>query len=539
MDPNGDALTEARLDAEIRAAGLTLAEAERAAMAPLWRENLARRDALRAVRFELDEPTFAALPPRAERAAVLPLGIGAAPADDPGDPCLASAADQAALIAAGRLSSEALVRATLDRIARHDPFLRAFVTLRPEEAIAAARAADEALARGAGRSPIHGLPVAIKDCIAVGGWPMTAGSAAFAGRVPQADSAAVARLRAAGAVILGTTAMHEFGAGPARRDGPLATGRNPWDPALIPGGSSSGSAVALAAGLASLALGTDAAGSARIPAAYCGLVGFKPTFGAVDRTGCAMFVWALDTIGPMARTVTDTTLLTEAVSDLRIGGAALEGGVRGLRLGVLRRYYLDAPDVRDDVRAATEAAFAVLRSAGAEIVDVDMPSIDLNDAVYTTLLSESFAVHEPLLAERSADYSDWFRVQLHAAAVHSAGDHIRARRMQARLVREAQAVLGKVDALVFPGQASPATPFGASFIGALTQPRSRFTRPWNITGFPAAAVPCGLSVEGLPLSLHVVGRPHDEAMVLRVARAFERETPWHRMRPDPSRWTDA
>lgn len=525
---------EAALRDELRAVGLVIGAEDFARVLPVWEENLPRRAALRAERFGLDEAPHMAAPDRTEavlrqpaRQKVLTGSTGTL------DLCELDLVEQAELLRRRKLSARELTSAYLDRMNRHDPFLRAYVSV-AERTMDEARRADREIKAGKIRSALHGVPVAIKDHIAVAGLRMTCGSRLFAEHWPARDAAATARLREAGAIIIGTNTMHEFGAGPALPDGDLATGRNPWDPSRIPGGSSSGSAVAVAAGLCSAALGTDSAGSVRIPAAYCGVVGLKPSYGWISREGVAPYCWSLDTPGILARGVRDGAAMFGAMTGHAIQD--LEAGVRGMRIGVLRRYFLDAPDIRDDVRAATGAAFALLRRLGAKLVTIDIPSVDRNDAIYTTFCAEAYALHAGNLRERAGAYSDWFRTQLYAAATATADDLLRARRLQGRMLREALAALGKVDALILPGQAEPATPFGSSFRPALTQARTRFTRPWNITGLPAIAVPCGFSQEGLPLSLQIVGRPFDEATVLRVARAYERETNWRHRRPDSSKW---
>jgi aspartyl-tRNA(Asn)/glutamyl-tRNA(Gln) amidotransferase subunit A len=336
--------------------------------------------------------------------------------------------------------------------------------------------------------------------------------------------------------------MHELGAGMAASDGDWATGRNPYDPDRIPGGSSSGSAVGVAAGMAPCALGTDAAGSVRMPAGNCNLVGLKPTFGLLSRDGLLPYCWALDTIATMTRTVTDAGFLLEACLGVSGSGAfthSLEAPLNARRIGVPRRYFWDRDDLRSDVRSRCEEALSVLAGAGATLVEVDLPSVTWNDAIYTTLLAETYSIHGAGLRATPDLYGPWFRLHGLAGALVTADDLNRAHRLRARLAAEACAAFGDVEALVIPGQAVPATPFSTSFAKALTQPRSQFMRPWNVTGLPAIAVPCGFSEDGLPLSISFAGPYFGEAALLSIAAAYERETAFGRQRPNEARWAAA
>jgi aspartyl-tRNA(Asn)/glutamyl-tRNA(Gln) amidotransferase subunit A len=370
----------------------------------------------------------------------------------------------------------------------------------------------------------------------------------LADHVPDRDADATERLHAAGAVILGKLAMHEFAFGRPVTDGPFPTGRNPWDVTREPAGSSSGSAVAVAAGLCAGALGSDTGGSIRGPAARCGIVGLKPTYGLVSRRGVVALSWSLDHVGPMTRTVSDAAVLLQAIAgqdpgdpstrEARVGDytARLEAGVRGTRLGLPRRFYLDFPGLNADVRTAALAAFDELRREGATIEDVDAPTLDLAGAIWVTYLSEVYEFHRETLRERPQDYGDGPRTRAWMGALVTAADFLRAKRLRARLRREVLALLGGVDALVFPGQAAPAQRFENVPTTSVIVPGSRYTNVWNLLGLPAVVVPCGFSREGLPVSIQIVGRPFEEATVLRIARAYERATDWHTRRPDPSTW---
>jgi len=302
----------------------------------------------------------------------------------------------------GKASSVEATEAYLRRIERHDGVLKAYITVMADRALARAREADGELRSGARRGPLHGVPIALKDLVAVAGVSMTAGSRVMADHVPERDAEVTERLNAAGAVILGKLSMHEFAFGRPVVDGPFPTGRNPWDVAREPAGSSSGSGVAVAAGLCAGALGSDTGGSIRGPAARCGIVGLKPTYGLVSRRGVVPLSWSLDHVGPMTRTVRDTAVLLHALAgrdpgdpsprEARVSDytADLEAGVRGMKLGLLRRFYVDSSGLNADVKSAALAAFDELKRQGAAIEDVDAPTLDLAGAIWVTMLSEVY-----------------------------------------------------------------------------------------------------------------------------------------------------
>jgi aspartyl-tRNA(Asn)/glutamyl-tRNA(Gln) amidotransferase subunit A len=449
----------------------------------------------------------------------------------------------------GKTSSLEATEAYLRRIERHDPVLKAYITVTAERARDQARHADDELRRGARRGPLHGVPLALKDLVAVAGVRMTAGSRVLADHVPDRDADATERLHAAGAVILGKLSMHEFAFGRPVTHGAFPTGRNPWDVPRAPAGSSSGSGVAVAAGLCAGALGSDTGGSIRGPAARCGIVGLKPTYGLVSRRGVVALSWSLDHVGPMTRGVRDAAVLLQAIAGHDAGDpstrearvadytAGLEAGVRGIKLGLLRRFYLDSPGLHDDVRNASLAAFEELTGQGAAIEDVDAPTLDLAAAIWVTMLSEVYEFHRETLRDRPQDYGEGLRTRIYMGALVTAADYQRGQRLRARLRREVMALLENVDALIFPGHAAPAQRFEDVALDRIVVPGSRYTNVWNLLGLPAVVVPCGVSRDGLPVAIQIVGRPFDEATVLRIARAYERATDWHIRRPDPARWT--
>ena len=451
-------------------------------------------------------------------------------------------------LAAGKVSSVDATEAYLDRIARHDGVLRSYITVMGEAARARARAADAVQSAGRRRGPLHGVPIALKDLIAVAGVRMTGGSEMLADHVPARDAFVTERLHAAGAVILGKLTMHEFAFGRPAVDGPFPTGRNPWDIRRAPAGSSSGSGVAAAAGLCAGALGSDTGGSIRGPAAMCGLVGHKPTYGLVSRGGVLAMDWSLDHVGPMTRSVWDSAVLLQAIAGHDPADtsslaapvpdylAHLENGARGLKLGLLRRFYVDWPGLDAEVRAAALAAFDVLTREGATVQDVDAPILDLTGAIWTCFLAEMYEYHREMARRAPEKYREGTRVRLYMGALVSAQDFLRAQRLRMRFKREIDALLGTVDVLVFPGQAGPAQRFEDISSLEVMAPGSRYTSPWNLLGLPAVVVPAGFTRAGLPVSIQIVGRMGDDATVLRVARAYERATDWHKRRPDPAGW---
>jgi aspartyl-tRNA(Asn)/glutamyl-tRNA(Gln) amidotransferase subunit A len=448
----------------------------------------------------------------------------------------------------GKTSSVEATEAYLRRIERHDGVLKAYITVMADRALAQARAADAELRGGARRGPLHGVPLALKDLIAVAGVRMTAGSRVLADHVPDRDADVTERLDAAGAVILGKLSMHEFAFGRPATDGPFPTGRNPWDVGREPAGSSSGSGVAVAAGLCAGSLGSDTGGSIRGPAARCGIVGLKQTYGLVSRRGVVPLSWSLDHVGPMTRTVRDTAVLLQAIAgrdpgdpstrDARVSDytAELEAGVRGTKLGLLRRFYVDSPGLNADVKSAALAAFDELGRQGATIEDVDAPTLDLAGAIWVTMLSEVYELHRETLRDQPQNYREGLRTRAYMGALVTAADFMRGQRLRARLRREVLSLLERVDALVFPGHSAPAQRFEDVPQTQIIVPGSRYTNVWNLLGLPAVIVPCGFTREGLPVAIQIVGRPFDEATILRIARTYERATPWHTRRPDPETW---
>ncbi|HEU5323994.1 MAG TPA: amidase, partial [Methylomirabilota bacterium] len=348
------------------------------------------------------------------------------------------------------------------------------------------------------------------------------------------------RWQDAGTVLLGKLITHEFAFGiqfPGHRFPPA---RNPWNLDHIPGGSSSGSGAALAAGLVHGATGSDTGGSIRGPAAFCGLVGLKPTYGRASRAGVLTLSWTLDHTGPLARTVEDCALLMQplaghdpldpASSHAPVDDytAGLGRGVRGLRVGVVRNYFFEGVDT--EVERAFEEAMATLRRLGAEVRDVQIPSLAATHSFLLIMLAEAYAYHERDLREHPELYGDVLRERLLAGALVTGAEYVQAQRIRSGICRETAAVLRDVDVLATPTTPKPATPFALAHDPEFGFPRSNMP-PFNITGSPTLALPCGFSASGLPLSLQLAGRPFDEATVLRVGHAYEQATRWHTRRP--------
>ncbi len=448
--------------------------------------------------------------------------------------------DAAALVRARRVSPVELTRAMLARIERLDSQLTSYITVTAEAALAAAEQAEQA-ARAGEERPLLGVPLALKDLFDTAGVRTTGGAKILAERVPQRDATAVARLRRAGAVLLGKLNMHEFAFGVSTANPHFGTCRNPWDPSRIPGGSSGGSGAALAAGLCYGSLGSDTGGSIRIPAALCGVTGLKPTYGRVSRAGVLPLSWSLDHAGPMARTVRDVALLltviaghdpadpasaTVPVPDFTAG---LEDGVRGVRVGLPRPYFFE--QLEEDVARAVEAAVDVLRTEGAEVHEVSVPHLDVAAAAFAPIISaEAAAYHQRWLRERPQDYGEDVRQRLLQGLLYPAVDYVKAQRARRRVLGGFLATLREVDVLITPTVPVTAPPIPGPAV-ATPNPLTRCTFPLNLTGLPALSLPCGFDRQGLPVGLQIIGRPFDEATVLRVGHTYQRLTDWHTRRP--------
>ncbi|WP_069884219.1 Asp-tRNA(Asn)/Glu-tRNA(Gln) amidotransferase GatCAB subunit A [Streptomyces luteocolor] len=449
----------------------------------------------------------------------------------------------------GRVAPVELVDAVLGRAEQTAPYLSAYVTVRAEKARRAALDAEREIAAGHHRGPLHGVPMGLKDLIDVAGEPTLAGSEVRNGHRATADSAVAARLAAAGAVLLGKTHTHEFAYG-------LTTPqtRNAWDQGRVAGGSSGGSAVAVAAGAATFALGTDTGGSIRVPASLNGVVGLKPTYGLVSRHGVTALAWSLDHVGPLARTVEDAALVlaelaghdprdpasvavpADHVRHYRPGGGT---DLTGLRIGVPRTYYFDHVD--PDVEAAVRAGIAQLADLGARLVDVDIPMARYIQPVHWGLMvPEATAYHERELRTVPDLYGADIRALLEAGELMTAGDYVRAQRAR-NLMRQAWADLfSEVDVIAAPTVPMTAVPaqqesvtWSDGTVEAVSEAYVRLSAPANVTGVPALSVPAGRDRAGMPIGMQLIGRPFEESVLLRVGHAYEQSQPSRILAPSP------
>src|SRR5262245_12895485 len=452
------------------------------------------------------------------------------------DLCLLNVTELAPLIQARKISPVDLVQALLSRIETLNDTLLAYLHLSAPQAMATAQAAEIEIGSGGYRGTLHGIPVAYKDIYDVQGLPTTAGAQIMTGYVAPEDCTGAARLRHAGAICLGKLNTIEFASGSMEVFG---IARNPWNTAMFPGGSSSGSGTALAAHLVPLATGSDTGGSIRNPASFCGIVGLKPTYGRVSRAGIIPLSWSLDHAGPMARTVADRALMLQAMAgpDRRDPSAsvqpvpdyhaALKGDLQGIRLGVPRSYYFEHAD--PEVVAAVRTAIETMQQLGATVREVDLPhSCYGSSASWSIAYSESFAFHRANFFARSRDYTPAFLHKITGAACLTAEERVTAQRLRQVITAEFLAALTQVDAIVTPTTAYPAYPIG----GTSPQADMRsLTRPVSLTGLPALAVPCGFTSTGLPVSMQLVGRAWEESTVLRIGHADEQAAGWYTRRP--------
>ena len=462
--------------------------------------------------------------------------------------CFLSAGQLSRLIESKEVSPVEVVEAHLARARALEPTLNSFITLLPDQAMADARQAERDIQAGRYKGPLHGIPLALKDLYYAQGIRNTSGSRMYDEFVPGYDCTVYAKLKEAGAILLGKTNLQQFAFGPTGENPDYGDMHNPWDPERITGGSSGGSGSAVAAGQCTLTMGSDTGGSIRIPGSLCGLAGLKPTYGRMSRYGLTVLCWSLDHPGPMTRSVEDCALVMNAAAgydpkdpasiDLPVPDytKALTGDVRGLRVGVPKEYF-EVP-VDPQVEAAVRGAIDLLKELGATVTEVSWPMYHYAAPISNAIIAgEVSAYHRERIRTRAAEIAPAVRLRIEAGLFVSGSDYVQAQQARTIFDRQSRDLLNEVDILVGPTEPITAHRIGDARVQVgdttmgSTPALTQFTRPFNINGFPAITVPCGFSDDGLPIGLQLAGRPYDEETVLRAAHAYEQATDWHKRRP--------
>jgi aspartyl-tRNA(Asn)/glutamyl-tRNA(Gln) amidotransferase subunit A len=445
-----------------------------------------------------------------------------------------------------RISPVELTNACLARIERLNPALNAFITVTAESALATAREAEAEVQRGRWRGPLHGIPIALKDLFDTAGVRTTAGSGVYKDRVPTEDAEVVLKLKAAGAVLLGKTNMHEFAYGGTSAVSEFGAVHNPWNLGHIAGGSSGGSAAAVAAGLCYGALGSDTAASIRQPAAFCGIVGLKPTYGLVSTRGVIPLSWTFDHVGPMTRTVADAAIMLQVIAgydpaeptsremDIPDYGAALREKASTLRVGVTREFFFD--DLDPEIEAAVSDALGVVQKLTAGLRDIALPASIQEQLRAAVRAAEAYAYHAELLERDPTLYQPETLMRLLAGADIKTTAYIQGKREVDRIRRTIGKVFEEVDVILTPTTAVQPPLLvdvtkDASASVALGNRTIRNTSPFNVYGWPTVSIPCGFTRSGLPVGLQISGPSSQDAVVLRLAHAYEQATDWHTRRP--------
>lgn len=464
------------------------------------------------------------------------------------EPALMSLTAVASAIAEKRLSSREATQSCLDRIAKWQPHLNAFMAIEPDEALRAADAADAALANGRRRGPLHGVPLAHKDMYYEEGRVVTCGSRIRRDFIATTTSTAVQRLKDAGTIRLGSLQMAEFAYGPTGHNAHFGPVHNPFEPDHITGGSSSGSGSAVAARLTFAALGSDTGGSIRMPAHFCGVTGLKTTVGRVSRAGAMPLSQSLDTVGPLARSAEDCAVLlglmagADPADPTAVAGlvpdyaAATAEPIKGLTIGVPGAFYVD--DLDAEVASVLDATIATLKREGAKVVQVDLPDQrQLSGAAQLVLAVEAAAFHKRWMIERPQDYGAQVLMRLQNGLAISGVTYLETLRWRGPALAAHNAATAGVDAVIAPVSPVPAPTIAESDVGggpgaeAVIQRLTRFTRPINYLGLPSLAIPSGFTRKGLPVGLQLIGRSFDEAKLLRIGAAFQRATDFHEKAP--------
>lgn len=456
-----------------------------------------------------------------------------------------SITDAGAALRNGTVTSRALTEACLARIAAVDPLINAFITVTSDDALNAADAADADFAAGVDKGPMQGIPHALKDIYMTEGVRSTCHSKLLVDHVPDEDCVVAAKFKAGGAVLVGKLSTHEFAFGGPSFDLPFPPARNPWNTEHIPGGSSSGSGAAVAAGIVRMAMGSDTGGSIRGPAAYCGTVGLKPTYGLVSRRGIFPLSYTLDHAGPLSWTVEDSAIAMSVIAGFDADDPAsanappvdflsdLKAGIEGTRIAVPRHFFDEAAGVSDETIAAIDTAIETLKNLGATVDAVTLPDYELYNAVgRVIILAEAYAIHEADLKSRPLDFGRLTHARMILGGALSASDLTQAFRARRKLAAAVNGdVLGRYDAMITASALSPAPAFQDMPTDVLPAWGMQ-TMPFNVTGNPAMSIPTGFSVSGLPLSMQIVGKPFADADVLRIGHAFEAATGLSSQRPN-------
>jgi aspartyl-tRNA(Asn)/glutamyl-tRNA(Gln) amidotransferase subunit A len=448
------------------------------------------------------------------------------------------------LLRSKKVSPVELTHECLSRIEQLNPKVNAFITVIADSALAQARQAEAEIQHGRWRGPLHGIPVALKDLVDTAGVRTTAASGLFKDRIPTQDAEIVRRLKAAGAVLLGTHNLHEFAYGASSVISYFGPVHNPWDLGYSPGGSSGGSAAAVAAQLCYGAIGSDTGGSIRIPAAYCGIVGLKPSYGRVSTSGVIPLSWSLDHLGPMARTARDAALLLQVIAgydpadtnstDMPVADYAgtLAAKTSTLRLGLPRAHFYEG--LHPEIQAAMDTALSILRKLTSSQHDIEIPVA--NEVALLILKAEAYAYHRDYITKTPDLYQAETLKRIRAGERISTADYIYARRQLDQFRRSALKVFDAVDLVVTP--TTPVPPFTISdLLADLDNLRNKElrtsdnTRPFNLLGLPTITVPCGFTRAGLPIGMQITGPNAGEATVLRLAHAYEQAVEWHKREP--------
>jgi aspartyl-tRNA(Asn)/glutamyl-tRNA(Gln) amidotransferase subunit A len=430
-----------------------------------------------------------------------------------------------ALLRQKKISPVELTRCCLARIEKLNSSLNAFITVTADRALEQAKTLESEAQAGKWRSPLHGVPIALKDLYDTEGVRTTAASKHWADRVPSQDADVVRRLKSAGAVLLGKLNMDEFAYNFTGDQSFFGTIYNPWNPKRSPGGSSGGSAAAIAAGLCFGTLGSDTGGSIRLPAAFCGITGLKPTYGLVSAAGVVPLAWSLDHVGPMCRTAKDCALMLEALTGKPLRDSAVR--VKGLRLGIPRAIFYDALDT--EVAAATAAATDVLRRITAGVHDAILPALrmskdlpDLPESYIRIIGPEAYAFHEEMVRTRPEGYLPGILANIKSGSAATAAQYIRAKQDMERLRNGMSEYFRDTDLMI-----TPTSPGAAFELGERRLVFLRNTAPWNLLGLPTISIPCGFTKQGLPIGLQITGAAGRDDTVLALAAAYQKETDWH------------